>query len=326
MMPVAVQLNNGNILLACETLNLQKQFRISVGISYDNWKTPLGIEEEGPADKFATTTHGSGPYVAQMLSGETVIAYNSGELSMMVGDANGKNFSSPFMPFKDIAKTYWGALEVIGSHTLLSVQDDDTKIGNVDARRITYGNLYLNHDIYAKKTEVVLDGDPSEWKNNTDASFVGSESQAQAAVRYAEDADNIYILIERLDYYLDATKDTTMVFFGEEGSDIYFKVTVSADGSCVVQKFENKRPSAFGGDFECKVVCVGTVGNNDDTDTGYVAEIRIKKSDCAISADNGIRTTLMLSNKDARTEYAIDSITGHDITDMKTWQYVSFER
>lgn len=325
-MPVAVQLNNGNILLACETLNLQKQFRISVGISYDNWKIPLGIEEAGPADKFAMSTHGSGPYVAQMKSGETVISYNSGELSMIIGDANGKNFSSPITPMSGIAKTYWGAIEVLGAHTLLTVQDDDTKIGSVDARRITYGNMYLNHDIFAKKTEVVVDGDPSEWKNNTDASFVGSESQAQASVRYSEDSDNLYILIERLDYYLDPTKDTTMVFLGEEGSDIYYKITVSADGTCVIQRFENKRPSAFQGDFECKVTCVGTPGNSDDTDTGYVAEIRLKKSDCAITTDNGIRTTLMLSNKDGRTEYANDTITGHDIQNMKTWQYVFFER
>ena len=72
-MPVAAELHNKSIMLACETLNLKKQFRISVGLSHDNWKTPLGREEEGPRDKFVTLTHGSGPYVAQMKSGETVV-------------------------------------------------------------------------------------------------------------------------------------------------------------------------------------------------------------------------------------------------------------
>ena len=325
-MPVAVQLHNGNILLACETLNLQKQFRISVGISYDNWKTPLGIEQEGPSDKFKMTTHGSGPYVAQMLSGETVISYYSDDMNLMIGNSNGKNFSDPIEPFAGVAKTYWGALEAIGSHTLLSVQADDTKAGNVDIRRISYGNMYLNHDITANKTTVTLDGDSEEWKNNTDASFIGSVSQAQASVRFTEDAENIYILVERLDEFLDENKDVTSVFFTSEGSDEYYKVSVGCKGIVAVQKFVDKRASKYSGEYECKVICVGTVGKHDDKDTGYAAEIRIKKSDASISTDNGIRITLALENKDDRQTYENDNILIHNILDTKTWQYVSFKK
>ncbi len=324
-MPVATQLHNGNIMLACETLDLQKQFRISVGISYDNWKTPLGIEEEGPSDKFVTKTHGSGPYTAQMESGETLISYNGNGMHLLIGDCNGKNFSEAIKPFDGLAKTYWGSLEVVGTHKVMSVHDDDSKVGNIEVRRITYGSLYLNHDLASDKHAVTLDGNSAEWKDNTDAVFVGSVSQAQASVRFTEDDENIYILVERLDQYLDEVKDSVSVFVASEGGEEYYKVVINAKGISNVQKFVNKRPSDHTGDFEAKVICVGTVGNDDDTDTGYSAEIRLKKADLGITTEKGLRTTLLLSNKDVRTESDSDNILGHNMTDMSTWQYVSFK-
>ncbi len=324
-MPVATELHNGTIMLACETLNLNKEFRVSVGLSYDNWKTPLGIEEEGPADKFATKTHGSGPYTAQMQSGETVVAYHANGTNLIVGNSEGKSFSAAFKPFEGLSKTYWGALEVLGGHKILSVHDDDSKVGNVEVRRITYGTLYLDHDLASKKQTVTVDGDPSDWSDNKDASFIGSVSQAQASVRFAEDDENIYILVERLDEYLDSAKDTVSVFFAAEESEEYYKIVVGAKGLVSVQKFQNKRPSDYTGACEAKTVCVGTVDAQDDKDTGFVSEISFKKSDAGISTGSGIRVSLMLANKDDREEFAVDNLLLHSMTDVKTWQYVRFE-
>ena len=323
-MPVATELHNGTIMLACETLNLQKQFRLSVGLSYDNWKTPLGIEEAGPSDKFASTYHGSGPYTAQMQSGETLVSFAGNGMNLIIGDTDGKNFSDPVKPYDGICKTYWGSLEVLDSHRVLSIHDDDSKAGNVTVRRISYGTMYLNHDLSAVAHAVTVDGIPAEWGANTDAAFIGSVSQAQASVRFSEDDENIYILVERLDNYLSASKDTVSVFLAAEGASEYYKVTVGTEGLVSVQKFSGKRPSDYTGKCDAATVCMGSIGDDTDTDVGYASEVSFKKSDAGLATDGGLRVTLMLSNKDGREESAVDNISGHTITDLTTWQYVSF--
>lgn len=57
----------------------------------------------------------------------------------------------------------------------------------------------LNHRIDAPRARIRVDGDNTDWDDATDALFVGSDSQAQAAVRPAKDDDNLYFLVERLD-------------------------------------------------------------------------------------------------------------------------------
>ena len=321
-MPVATELHSGRIMLACETLHLDKRFRVSVGFSDDNWKTPLAIEQEGPADKFVTSTHGSGPYTAQMPSGETLVSYAGDGMNLIIGDADGKNFSAPTKPFDGLCKTYWGSLEVLNSHRVLSLHDDETKAGNVTVRRITIGSMYLNHDLTSIKHTVTVDGNADEWKDNKDAAFIGSASQAQATVRFSEDSDNIYVLVERLDRYLDENKDTVSVFFAAEGASEYYKLVVGTKGIVSVQRFENKRPSTYNGTYEAVTLCNGTVGSEGDDNTGYVTEISFKKSDAGISTEGGLRVTLMLANKDGREESPVDNLSGHNMTDLSTWQYV----
>jgi hypothetical protein len=183
--------------------------------------------------------------------------------------------------------------------------------------------MYLNHDLASIRHKVELDGNNSEWKSNTDAAFIGSVSQAQASVRFSEDADNIYFLVERLDRYLDENKDTVSVFFAAEGASEYYKAVVGTKGLVSVQKFTNKRPSEYKGACEAVTVCSGTVGAEGD-DNGYVTEISFGKSDAGFSAEGGLRVTLMLANKDGREEFPVDNLQGHNMTDISTWQYVRF--
>ncbi len=325
-MPSVVELHSGSMLMAAELLpdfNDPTKFRLTITRSHDNWKK-LALDEQGPSDKQTIAdVHATGPYVAQMKSGETVISYNGTKgLNIIVGNSEGKNFSAATQPLADFNKTYWGSLEVLGSHAFLAACDDDTKSGNVEHRRISYGTMYLNHDINAKKMTATLDGDSMEWEGNTDAIFVGSNSQAQASVRFAEDTEHIYILCERLDEKL-SSKDDVDIFLAGNNAKEYYKLTVSPKGVEKVVRFENKKPADFDSSVESYAVCVGTVGYDDDTDTGYSVELKLKKSEFSLSLSDGVRATLALENKDGSDSFDSDKINGHTVLDTGTWTYIS---
>lgn len=328
-MPSVVELHSGAMLMACESkLDLvpNSPFRVIVSRSYDNW-SKLALDEQGPADKYTLpAAHASGPYVAQMKSGETVVSfYGKDGMNIVVGDSKGSNFSAATQPLSEHNSSYWGSLEAIGSHALLGVCDDDSKAGNVAIRRISYGVMYLNHDINAKNTQVTLDGDNSEWKDNTDALFVGSLSQAQASVRFSSDGENVYVLIERLDDYLASGGDEVELYFAAEGASDYYKLIVDGKGLVGVKKFKDKKASDFACGAQTSAVCVGTVGKDDDTDRGYCVEVKLPVSEFGITVADGIRVTANLKNKDGKKGFANDSINGHDVQNMKSWTYVSMK-
>ncbi len=328
-MPSVTELHNGSMLMVAESLpnfNDQTMFRLTITRSHDNWKK-LALDEAGPADKQTIADiHAAGPYVVQMKSGESVISYNGTKgMNLIVGDSEGKNFSAATQPLSDFNKTYWGSLEVLGTHALLAVCDDDTNTGNVEHRRISYGTMYLNHDLYAKKMTPTIDSDPSDWSDNTDALFVGSNSQAQASVRFAEDSEYIYILCERLDEKLSA-KDDVDIFVAGEGESAYYKITLTPKGIGKVSRFENKKPSDFASSIEGTTVCVGSVDKDDDIDTGYVVELKLKKTEFGISLEKGIRATVALENKDGRDSFEQDKINGHSVLDTSTWTYVTVKQ
>lgn len=80
---------------------------------------------------------------------------------------------------------------------------------------------------------VSRDGDNSEWKRNTDAFFLGSDSQAQCSFRFAHDADSLYLLVDCLDS-LVAQGDKLEIYFSDGVLPASIKKTVfEAQGSAV---------------------------------------------------------------------------------------------
>ncbi len=328
-MPSVVELHCGHMLMACESkLDLvpNSPFKVIVTRSYDNW-AKLALDEQGPADKLTLPIdHASGPYVAQMKSGETVVSfYGKDGMNLVVGDSKGAHFSAAITPFAEHNSSYWGSLEVLGSHALIGICDDDSKAGNVAIRRISYGTMYLNHDLNSKNHTVTLDGDPAEWEDNTDAHFVGSTSQAQASVRFSSDGENVYVLVERLDSYLSSEGDEVELFIAAAQGGDYYKVTLDGKGIAAVKKFKDKKAVDHESGAEAAVVCVGTVGKDDDTDGGYCLELKLPASDFGISAADGIRVTSNVKNTDQGKKFDTDTTEGHDILKMDTWTYVSFK-
>lgn len=286
--------------------------------SDDNWSHNLGIDEEGPVDKQKDLWKGSSPYLKQFPSGETVLSYgNSSNFLVRLGDAKARNFYTPYMPFGRETKGCWGSLEPDGTHTMIGIFPKKTDAGN----GICIGKMNLNHTLYAGNVTVTVDGNTTEWTNSTDALFVGSASQAQANVRMSYDDDNLYVLVERLDYDL-TSQDTVNVYLasGTQGlSENSLGLTVGPNGLQQVTKYSNGRwcdvsaPRIHG-----EVFVRGTVDASADQDDGYMVEIVIPRTEFPV-VDHVVRCAPVLFNMDKGTSLIQDGLECVNLKQPSTW-------
>ena len=318
-MPVMLQLNSGKLMLACESLQLDKKFFISIGYSDDGWAKELGLEEIGPVERSTNLFRGAGPYLAQFPSGETVLSYANNSFLVKLGNAEGKDFGTEDKPFASISSTVmWGTLEKDTDHSVYAAYEDKRTVNNSSITFITYGKLYLNHRINAKNMSAPLTADPADWTQNTDALFIGSVSQAQSAYRFAYDGDKITVLTERLDRKL-CEDDKDILFLAAEGATEFLKITVNAEGVDRVQHYNGKTYESVDKDKIAFAVNTVTVGNKDSH--GYVVEITFDKS-----LVPGLAEVLMfnaqLTNVDDGEKFENDTFGLVSMTDVSTWQTV----
>ena len=317
-MPSAVQLYNGKTFLALEVQRLDKDFRLSYAISKDGgeWDA-LDLTQAGPdtTKSDVISTGASAPYVGRFESGEVVLTYglNSVLRARMVSPDGSVLDSKEFRPTKDSAGS-WGSIEVLDSHRIVATNPG--KSG--DKRSIMLYYSYLNHRINAPKTTVTVDGYTNDWENNTDALFVGSETQAQITVRTAHDNDNLYFLVSRLDTFV--TEGDTSTICIATANNIYYRVVVGLDGVQSVTRFENGAAgdTVSGGSAVVKVF--GTVGNNEDKDEGVVTEICIPKALVGVSGAS-YKINPSLSNQDGSGS-TNDTLTGVSTFTTGRWPEV----
>ena len=235
-MPVALQLNNGTIALAVETktpsASGSNSFKFSISYNNDGYQQWLGMDETGPSNRKTKLFNLAGPYLSQFDSGEVLLTYHwSGTFRYRIGNCTATQFSGETTLWTDTGM--WGASEKITSHSAVvtvCTEEFEAKVGR----------LYLNHRLNAYKLTPTLTANTAEWDASTDAAFLGSESQAQAAVRFAYDDDYIYVLGERLDNYI-TDKDKLFIYF-HDGNTGYYSVGFSNDGIKVERK-ENAKAS-----------------------------------------------------------------------------------
>ena len=318
-MPAAVQLYNGKTLLALEVQRLDGDFRISYAISKDggDWDA-IGLTETGPetAKTDVISTGGASPYVGRFESGEVVLTYgiNSVLRARMVSPDGSVLDTKEFRPAKDSAGS-WGSVEVIDSHKIVAA--NPAKSGDVRAIHLYYS--YLNHRINAPKVAVNVDGYTNDWENNTDALFVGSETQAQITLRTAHDNDNVYFLVSRLDTYI-TDGDTTTICIGA-GTSSYYRVVVNLNGVESITYVENgaAKNTVSGGNAVVKVL--GTVNDNEDKDEGVVTEISIPKALVGLSGATSLTVNPSLSNQDG-SGFTNDTLTGVSAFTTTRWPSV----
>ena len=305
-MPSVVQLYNGKSMIAVEVHSLNNKYTISLATSEagGNWKD-LGITEEGPSTMMKDVFTGAAPYLARFKSGEVYLTYTSKGLKGRMAKADGTAVSSKEFTAVPGAAGSWGSTEIVGSHAVLST----APVVNGDKRGVKIVRSYLNHRINAPKTAVTVDGYTNDWDDieNTDALFVGSESQAQITLRAAHDDENVYFLVSRLDDFMTSS-DAVMVCIGA-GETADYRVVVGVDGSVSIDHYSAgaKQSSITGGTAVVKVL--GTLNNNEDTDEGCVYEIAVPKSAVGLTGAKSFKIRPVLTNKDSNN-VILDTLTG----------------
>ncbi len=314
-MPSVVQLYNGKSMIAVEVHSLNNKYTISLATSEagGNWKD-LGITEEGPSTMMKDVFTGAAPYLARFKSGEVYLTYTSKGLKGRMAKADGTAVSSKEFTAVPGAAGSWGSTEIVGSHAVLST----APVVNGDKRGVKIVRSYLNHRINAPKTAVTVDGYTNDWDNieNTDALFVGSESQAQITLRAAHDDENVYFLVSRLDDFMTSS-DAVMVCIGA-GETADYRVVVGVDGSVSIDHYSAgaKQSSITGGTAVVKVL--GTLNNNEDTDEGCVYEIAVPKSAVGLTGAKSFKVRPVLTNKDSNN-VILDTLTGVTAYSTALW-------
>ncbi len=320
-MPVAVELHNGDTMVAVETQYLDRACYISVGYSKDNWKAPLGLTEAGPAEMKEKMFGGVAPYLCQFDSGEVVLSYvavQEGEMKLCIGTPDGRKFSDVNSVLDGISTGLWSSVEVLDDHTLGIVCDYQPKLSSGETTSfLTVSRGVLNHSFNAQKGQsITVDGDNADWKRGVDALFIGSASDAQCALRISEDAENVYFLVDRLDEYLNE-KDELQLFLSCGGND-YYKIGLNAKGIKKLEQVAGGKFSEIDADgISCATFVGGSIGNDKDKDTGCVIELAIPKKMLGISSGH-ISVNMTMNNTDKK-ETTKDELTPTKISDMSTW-------
>lgn len=320
-MPVAVELQNGTILLALESrLDRNNTYRITLSYSKDNWATPMEKNEIGPRDKYTNRFVGTAPYVRQFPSGEVLLKYSRlTTMTLLLSDSTGRNFDeSKKLALENLQG--WGNIELLaGGHTAICSSTARYDVGkDSEYHLLATQKANLNHALFSGPAEkIVIDGNADDWADNTDALFVGSASQAQMSVRFARSTDRFCLLFERLDYDLTETDTCTVRIALPDSKSSYLNVTVSPDGSAEVYSLVNGTKTVL--DAKCAVSLLGTLGDGSDTDTGYIAEVELSAS----VLPESISVYPMLVNKDTggkRITDVLDTLS----EDNRGWIPVSF--
>ena len=303
-MPVAVSLANGKTMLAVEIRRLlQQNYDVSYALSGEGgvWRA-LDLTEEGPdTTKVNYISGAASPYLARFDSGEVVMTYAAGNrLLARLGAPDGSGFSNTSFSILPDAPGFWGSVERVGSHAMLFVNQATSQDGATSGIAMIRG--YLNHRINAPKRTMRVDGYTNGWEDNTDAFFVGSETQAQVTLRTAHDDENLYFLVSRLDEFITDRDTATVCIAAGTASD--YRITVGLDGIRSIEYYQNgaKQATLTGGTAAVRVR--GTPNDNADRDEGFVVEFSIPKALVGMTGKKSFKARLALVNGDGKGETA----------------------
>ena len=327
-MASAVELHNGTIAVAAESrlpgTGSGDIYKITVGVTEDNWAMPLGFDEAGPKTKAENMFLGAAPYLSQFESGETLLTYNHTYFYAKLGSPTALEFGEAIKTFDKSG--FWGSFVIDGSHSALLVFPTTAKsMGSTSSftSQVNVARFYLNHDVNAQRLTPTIGGCNEEWAGNTDALFIGSESQAQASFRFAYDDQYVYILVERLDESL-ATGDAVSLLLDDGSADGYYNLRVGLRGVEFIEHFDGKtRKAVENPDIRAAVYVDGTIDSFGDTDVGAIAEIQIPRSLVQIR-DGRLLFAGSLTNRDKAGEKIVtDAFAGVDNSKKDTWLRVN---
>lgn len=279
-------------------------------------KVPYGVNGDGSARYTEPVPYFGGqmPSAATIYNGKTLLAievhYLDGRFhTSLTVSPDGQSLNPYEFYAAPAATSCWGASENVGSHKVLSVFPHK---GEGNGRGIFIYTSYLNHRINAKSY------DDFKWNENTDALFVGSESQAQMTVQAAHDKENVYFLVNRLDN--DLTDGDSVTLNIGVAKEKYYRVTVALDGALSVCRVENGEKTEIPVCGKAEVKIFGTVNDSTDTDEGAVYEITLPRDAFGISGTS-FKLRPELENKDGDSVIT-DTLNEVSLNDTDSWPAV----
>lgn len=267
-----------------------------------NWNYIEGEEKDGtgldvktakvgPVDRKIDVWNGSAPSLLQFPSGETVVSYGQDWYQWLrIGDSRARNFgdAGKYLP----AKGSWSSILLDGTHELITHMRNSTDGKNVG---VILCKLALNHRIAASSHKVVIDGGNSDWVNADDALFAGSKCQAQATLRCAADADNIYFLVECRDDNVSKDDYVQLFIAPSDAAKLNaqtLRLKVGLNGL--------RNQGVYAGnwiekDFGANAVVRydATLSDASDVDNGWLAEICVPRSSVKV-VDGKVKVNLAL--------------------------------
>ena len=284
----------------------------------------LGIAQEGPINKNSDFSSGAAPYITQFPSGETVLTYlenegdNKAKTILRLGDENGDFSNNNNITLA--TRGTWNSIELLSSHCVMS-SIAKTQNDKESTKAIELNKFYLNHTINADYlNKEIIDSKNIEWNDNTDALFIGSESQAQATIRVAYDKNNLYFLVDRLDNNIqDEDKIELYINVNEKNND-YYKIILSKEGAENIYFHSNGKDELLNNNILSSKIII-----NDTKDElgGYKVLTTISKEGLEKISDK-INLNAILYNKDSEETVIEDTFEGIDLKDVTTWNKVKF--
>ncbi len=252
-----------------------------------------------PSTRATNKMSGTGGYIETFPSGETAISCSSNgpfliklldsKCTTSDGIANiGNTWDAEkwFQPFSGTG--VWGSIERFNDNILM-VTASDGKDG------LDLGLFYLNQQQKASSQAIITDGDNVDWVNVTKALFVCSENGTEMILRFAHDADNLYILAETCynseNENIDIQVKTKLYSYGQKQAS----VTLSGYGEL----------STTGG-----AVTIVRKGKTNDSRKGFCIETQIPLNTLNVSTGSTIYVNATVGGK---------TFTSSDESSLPTW-------
>jgi hypothetical protein len=195
----------------------------------------------------------------------------------------------------------------------------------------------INKGMNIKKGEVQTSSLNSFDRTVNNDWFIGGLSQAQAYMymKYTPENLNIacHVFDENLNHYSTMNCDGIQLMINRKtGTDeSQYRITINIDGEVKLEKLNGgKGYDNIDISVTSEIGLEGTLGNNDDTDTGYTTKTAIPWPLIGgiPQKDEVTRVHLIQKNNDRSTSIlpaTSESMPGESVTDPLTWLKVSFE-
>lgn len=275
--------------------------QLSVSLAWEDYRWPVTLTGEmaGPRKRVKSAFEGSGPYLVQFPSGETVVSYGfAGDFAVRLGGSTGEDIPSaaPLFPF-GFRTSRWGSLEIVGPTTLAAVTTWLYRGSNVERGKLMLTQMHLNRSVEAPSMPVKADGKNDEWEGVRQVLFLGSDTPAQCCLRFAHDAGKVYVLAECLDEELSNGDGLTLMFSdgSSKGSirmafaDVSGKARIIPSPGCKGVAYTSRKE-------------------------GYIAEFAIDKTSLPVSSDGRLYFNAVLYKGDVT-----DTFDGIGATEVNKW-------